>query len=103
MDDVRIHYGILLADLVLPESRSIKDRRQALRSLMQRLLNRRLAVAQVGPPDLQQRAFLLVGAVSGDPTGLDRQLDAAEQVIFASEFEVADLRRDVEQDSFPSI
>lgn len=102
MDDVRIHTGTLLADLVLPHAQSIKDRRQALRSLVQRLLNRRLAVAQVGPADLRQRAFLLVGAVAGDAAGLDQQLDAAERVIFASQFEVADLQRDVNQDSFPS-
>ena len=103
MDDVRIHTGTLLADLVLPHAQSIKDRRQALRSLVQRLVNRRLAVAQVGPADLRQRAFLLVGAVAGDAAGLDQQLDAAERVIFASQFEVVDLRRDVNQDSFSSL
>ena len=103
MDDVRIHTGTLLADLVLPHAQSIKDRRQALRSLVQRLVNRRLAVTQVGPADLRQRAFLLVGAVAGDAAGLDQQLDAAERVIFASQFEVVDLRRDVSQDSFSSL
>jgi len=103
MDDVRIHSGTLLADLILPHAQSIKDRRQALRALVQRLVNRRLAVAQVGPPDLQQRVFLIVGAVAGSGSGLDEQLDAAERVIYASEFEVADLRRDVRQESFPSL
>lgn len=102
MDDVRMHTGTLLADLVLPHAQSLKDRRQALRALSQRLLNRHLAVAQVGPAELRQRAFLLIGAVAGDSAGLDRQLDAAERVIFASDFEVADLRRDVRQDSFAS-
>jgi uncharacterized protein YlxP (DUF503 family) len=102
MDDVRMHAGTLLADLVLPHAQSIKERRQALRALVQRLHNRRLAVAQVGPSDLWQRAFLLVGAVAGDAAGLDQQLDAAERVIFASDFDVAELRRDVRQDSFPS-
>ena len=47
MDDVRIHSGTLLADLRLPAARTIKDRRQALRGLVQRLRNRQLAVAQV--------------------------------------------------------
>jgi uncharacterized protein YlxP (DUF503 family) len=102
MDDIRIHTGYLLADLVLPHARQLKDRRQALRSLVQKLLNRRLAVAQVGPADLRQRAFLLVGAVAGTSAGLDELLDAAERVIFAGEFEVADLRRDVRQESFSS-
>lgn len=102
MDDVRLHSGTLLADLLLPHSRSLKERRQALRSLVQKLLNRRLAVAEVGPSDLWQRAFVLIGAVSGSARELDRQLDEAERLIFASEFEVGDLRRDVRQDGFAS-
>lgn len=103
MDDIRLHTGHLFADLLLPHARQLKDRRQALRSLIQRLHNQRLAVAQVGPPDLQQRAFLLVGAVAGGRAVLDDLLDAAERIIFASEFEVADLRREVRQDSFASL
>jgi len=103
MDDVRLHAGTLVADLRLPHAQSIKDRRQALRGLIQRLQNRRLAVAQIGPADLRQRAFLMVGAVSGSSSGLDEQLDAAERLFFASDFEVADVRREVRQDSFPSL
>ncbi|MEZ4388236.1 MAG: DUF503 family protein [Candidatus Krumholzibacteriia bacterium] len=102
MDDVRIHCGTLTADLVLPHAQSIKERRQALRSLVQRLHNHRFAVAQVGPPDLWQRAFLAVAAVSGSAAVLDALLDEAERLIFASPFDVADLRRDVRQDGFPS-
>ncbi len=103
MDDVRLHSGTLLADLRLRDAVSMKHRRQALRSLVQRLQNQRLAVAQVGPADLKQRAFLLVGAVAGTAGRLDEQLDLAERILFAGEFEVADLRRDVRQDSFPSV
>lgn len=103
MDDVRVHAGYLIADLVLPHARQLKDRRQALRSLVQRLHNNRLAVAQVGPADLRRRAFLLIGAVAGSSTLLDEQLDKAERIVFASEFEVADLRRDTRQDSFSSL
>ena len=103
MDDVKIHHGTLVADLILPGSRSIKDRRQALRSVVQRLQNRRLAVAQVGPADLWQRAFLAVAAVASSAGVLDGLLDEAERVIFESDFEVADLRRDVRQEGFPSL
>jgi uncharacterized protein YlxP (DUF503 family) len=102
MDDVRIHTGTLVADLLLPHAQSIKDRRQALRSLTQRLVNRRFAVAQVGPTELRQRAFLAVTAVSGSAAGLDALLDEAERLMFASAFDVGDLRRDVRQDAFPS-
>jgi uncharacterized protein YlxP (DUF503 family) len=102
LDDVRIHVGYIIADLVLPNARHLKDRRQALRSLIQRLHNKHLAVAQIGPADLQQRAFLLVGAVAGSSRTLDDLLDTAERIIFSSEFDVADLRRDARKDSFSS-
>ena len=102
MDDVRIHTGTLVADLVLPHAQSIKERRQALRSLVQRLLNRRFSVAQVGPADLRQRAFVAVAVVASSASGLDGLLDEAERLIFASAFDVADLRRDVRQEGFPS-
>jgi uncharacterized protein YlxP (DUF503 family) len=103
MDDVRIHCGTLIADLRLPHARQLKDRRQALRALIQRLHNQRLAVAQVGPSDLYQRVFLVIGAVAGSSTVLDGLLDTAERMLFASEFEVGDLRRHVRQDSFSSL
>jgi len=102
MDDVRLYTGTLVADLHLPYARSIKDRRQELRALVQRLHNRRLAVAQIGPPDLQQRAFLAVTAVAGSASRLEELLDAAERLIFSSGFEVADLRRLTQQESFAS-
>jgi len=51
------------------------------------------AVAQVGPADLHQRAFLAVTDVSGSPTRLDERMDAAERVLLASEFEVGRLER----------
>lgn len=102
MDAVRVHSGTLIADLVLPAARSLKDRRGPQRSLMQRLRNADYAVAQVGPPDLVQRWFLAVTAVSGEPSQLDELLDSAERIIFATEFEVADLRRIGASDTFPA-
>ena len=102
MDDVRIHFGTLTFDLRLPHARSIKDRRQALRSVAQRLRNRHLSVAQVGPTDRHQRVFLAVSAVAGSAAGLDALLDAAERVVYASEFDIGECRRDVQSDSFRS-
>ena len=95
MDDVRVHTGTLLADLALPQAASLKDMRRALQALKQRLRNRELAVAQVGPAELTQRAFLAVSAVSGSATLVTESLDAAERLLFASEFEGAGLRREV--------
>jgi uncharacterized protein YlxP (DUF503 family) len=102
MDDVRIYAGTLTADLVLSRARSLKDRRAPLRALAQKLKNQGLAVAQVGPPDLIQRCFLVVGAVSGEESRVDEQLDGAERIIFASDFEVGDLRRNINVESFHS-
>ena len=98
MNDVKVFRGYLVADLVLPHARSIKDRRKPLQALVQRLRNQDLAVAQVGPPDLIQRAYLAIAAVSGDDGRLQALLDGAERIIFGSGFEVVDLRRDVTSD-----
>jgi len=94
MDDVRVHTGTMVVDLLLPRAESLKDRRGPLRALVQRLRNQEFAVAQVGPADLHQRVFLAVAAVSGDSSTVAERLDVAERMIFASEFEVGELRRD---------
>jgi uncharacterized protein YlxP (DUF503 family) len=95
MDDVRVFRGFLVADLILPHARSLKDRRGPLRALIQRLRNQGLAVAQVGPSELVQRAFVAVATVSGSEKLVAEQLDGAERILFASVFDVADLERDV--------
>lgn len=95
MDDVRVHTGTLLADLVLPHAASLKERRGAVRPLVQKLRNLGFAVAQVGPADLTQRLFLAVADVSGSVAQLAERLDAAERLIFASDFEVAALMREL--------
>ena len=102
MDDVRIYSGTLTADLVMTSARTLKDRRGPLRALIQKLKNQDLAVAQVGPADLIQRCFLAIGAVSGEEAQVLGLLDAAERIVFASDFEVGDLRRNIQVDSFPS-
>lgn len=102
MDDVRTITGTLTADLVMNEARTLKDRRGPLRALLQKLRNQGLAVAQVGPPDLIQRCFLAIGAVSGEESLVSAQLDAAERIIFASDFEVGDLIRRIQVESFHS-
>jgi uncharacterized protein YlxP (DUF503 family) len=102
LDDVRIYSGTLTADMVMTAARTLKDKRAPLRALVQKLKNQGFAVAQVGPADLIQRCFLTVGAVANEETLTDGLLDAAERIIFASEFEVGDLRRDIHVDTFHS-
>jgi len=93
MDDLRVHTCTLVADLQLRWAADLKDRRKELRSLVERLRREGFAVAQVGPADLQQRAFLAVTDVSGSPSRLEERLDAAERLLLASEFEVGRLER----------
>ena len=102
MDDVRTYTGTLIVDLILSSARTLKDRRGPQRALMQKLRNLNYAVAQVGPAGLSQRLFLAVTAVSGSQSKLDELLDGAERVVFASDFEVADLRRATAGETFPS-
>lgn len=102
MDDVRTYTGTLVADLVLPGARSLKDRRAPLRAVVQRLRNRDLAAAQVGPADRLQRVFLAVAAVSGSEGGVVELLDVAERILFASEFEVGAVTRGIRVDTFAS-
>ena len=102
MDDVRIFTGTLIADLVLPHARSLKERRGPQRALVQKLKNHEFAVAQVGPAELVQRLFLAVTAVSGTESVLHGRLDEAERLLFASEFEVGDVRRLIGVETFYS-
>ncbi len=94
MDDIRVYTGTLIADLRLPWAESLKERRQALRGVLDRLRREEFGVAQVGPAELRQRVFLAITAVSGDPGVLEERLDAAERILFRSEFEVGSVRRE---------
>ena len=102
MDDVRVHTGTLIADLILSEARSLKERRAVLRAVTQRLRNEGLAVAQIGPTELVQRAFLAVGAVSGSPSQVQQVLDGAERILFSSAFTIGEVRRFISSESYRS-
>ena len=68
--------GLLTLDLHLPQARSLKDKRRALRSLEGRLRSRfNVAVAEVGDLGLWQRAQLAVASVNSDEGHLRSTLD----------------------------
>jgi hypothetical protein len=70
--------GLLTLDLHFPGARSLKDKRQVLRSLETRLRNRlNVAVAEVEHQDLWQRARLAVVTVNTDHGHLDATLSSA--------------------------
>ena len=69
--------GLLTLQLHFPGARSLKDKRQALRSLETKLRNRfNVAVAEVDHQDLWQRATLAVVTVNTDHGHLDATLSA---------------------------
>ena len=68
--------GLLTLDLHFPGARSLKDKRQALRSLMDRIRQRyNVAVAEVEHQDLWQRSRVAVVALNTDRGHLDSTLD----------------------------
>ena len=69
--------GLLTLDLHFPGARSLKDKRQALRSLEQRVRNRfNVSIAEVEHQDLWQRARLAVVSVNTDQQHLESTLQS---------------------------
>jgi uncharacterized protein len=67
--------GLLTLDLHFPGARSLKDKRQALRSLEARVRNRfNVSLAEVEHQDLWQRARLAVVSVNTDHDHLETTL-----------------------------
>jgi uncharacterized protein YlxP (DUF503 family) len=70
--------GMLTLEIHLPVSRSLKDKRQALRSFQERVRNRlNVAIAEVGGQDLWQRATLVLVTVATLQDAVDRTFDSA--------------------------
>jgi uncharacterized protein YlxP (DUF503 family) len=70
--------GLLTLSLHFPGARSLKDKRQALRSLEARLRNKfNVSVAEVEYQDLWQRSRLAVLTVNTDHGHLESTLSAA--------------------------
>ena len=89
--------GLLTLDLHFPGARSLKDKRQALRSLETRLRNRfNVSVAEVEHQDLWQRARLAGVSVNTDHGHLESTLEAVEgEAYHAREIQVLDAQREI--------
>jgi hypothetical protein len=71
--------GVLSLELRLDHAHSLKDKRQVVRSLKDRLRNKfNVAVAEVDYQDLWQRALVVAVTVSADREHAARVLDAVE-------------------------
>lgn len=84
--------GLLTLDLHFPGARSLKDKRQALRSLEQRVRNRfNVSIAEVEHQDLWQRARLAVVSVNTDHDHLEATLQSvASEAENAREIQLLD-------------
>lgn len=68
--------GVLRLTLVIPGARSLKDKRQALRRILERTRARyNVSIAEVGDNDVWQRAQVGVTAVANDHRFVNEVLD----------------------------
>ncbi len=79
-----MHIGVCKIKLYLPESRSLKEKRRAIKSLIARLKNRfNLAIAEVDVQDVHQSAVLAAVSVANDVKFVNKIL--AQSVKFIEE------------------
>ena len=72
--------GLLTLEIHIPDARSLKDKRQVIRSLKDRLrANFNVAVAELDHQDLWQRSRVGVVSISGDGRHLEECLQAIAQ------------------------
>ena len=90
-----MHAAALRFDLHVPESRSLKAKRAAIRPIVDGLAHRfPVSVAEVDHLDQWQRAAIGVAAVSGSFTQLEKVLDSVERFVdTAAGVEVIDVER----------
>jgi len=91
----RGYVGILSCELHFPGSRSLKDKRQHLRSAKQRLQNMGAAVAEVDHHEVWQRSRLTLSYVAREYREVERLLDEAERYLASREWELATVERRV--------
>jgi uncharacterized protein len=69
--------GLLTLEIHIPDARSLKDKRQVIRSLKDRLRGQfNVAVAELDHQELWQRALVGVVSISGDAKHLEQSLQA---------------------------
>ncbi len=77
MRERAVHLGILVLDLFLPFSTSLKDKRSVIRSITDRARARHsVSTAEVGFQELLQRASLAFAVVSASPVVIDKIFDS---------------------------
>ena len=90
-----MHVLALEVAILIPSARSLKDRRQVVRSLVEAPHRRfGVAAADVGEAGLHRRAVLGYAAVSSSPAQAEAVIDSVEAFVWSHpEVEVVDARR----------
>ena len=92
---MKLHAATLAIDLHVPDARSLKAKRAAVRPIVEGLRNRfSVAVAEVDHQDRWQRAGLGVAAVGSSVGHVAEVLDSAERFVWSHpEIEVISIER----------
>jgi len=80
-----MNIGLLTLEVVIPYAQSLKDKRQVIRSLRDRLKKFNISIAECGHQELWQRSTLAIVAIAYDHAILERTLqtvtDEAEKIL----------------------
>ena len=88
--------GILAVDIHFPESGSLKDKRQHLRSLKARFARQLGAsVAEVGYHDLWQRSRIILSLCGGSHQETQRALDLALDYLESRDYQLAGVYNEI--------
>jgi len=102
-----LYWGILLVYLRIPGASSLKDRRQVVRSLVERLKKKwNVTVTDMGPKDSWTDAGLAVGILGSSYDSVFSQLGEVEHFVQRredeSDFFIVSVQREVDKyDTFP--
>lgn len=76
-----MYVAVVRAELHLPHAQSLKDKRQVLNRLKDRLRATHAAVAEVDHADLWQRATIGIAVVTGAPGALGEMLQSLRDIV----------------------
>lgn len=90
------YVGILSFELYLPESRSLKEKRMAVRSVKAQLANRLgCSIAEVDHHDVWQRARLTLACVAREAGEAERLVDEAQRWLLGQRWELLGTEREM--------
>ena len=76
-----MYVAVIRTELHLPHAQSLKDKRQVMNRLKDRLRATHAAVAEIDHADLWQRAALGLAVVTGEPGGLNEMLQTLRDIV----------------------